>query len=173
MQGNSFTITGTVTDQSSGAVAYTAKYGTSVAAVSDDSQEAYMGYLYMQQPKPSSTTGVPVTINVIDPNGNLINLGEATSDAIGFYSFQVNPDILAAGSGTYTVIANFAGSTSYGSSNAESAFTLNTAPTIEPTAAPQTNLATTADLLMYLAIGVIAIIIAIAIATVLLLRKRP
>ncbi len=171
-QGNGFTITGTVTDQSSGAVAYTAKYGDSVAAVSDDSQEGYMGYLYMQQSKPSNTTGVPVTINAVDPNGNLITLGETTSDATGFYSFQVNPDMLTAGPGTYTVIAKFAGSNSYGSSSSESAFTLNAAaptPTLQPaTAAPPTD--------MYvLGIGtaiIITIIIGFAV-TILILRKRP
>jgi len=171
-QGNSFTITGTVTDQSSGAVAYTAKYGNSVAAVSDDSQEGYMGYLYMQQLKPSNTTGVSVTINAIDPNGNLINLGETTSDATCFYSFQVNPDMLTAGPGTYTVMASFAGTNSYGSSSAESAFTINAAaPTTSPY--PVANLPPTE---MYFALSTVAIIIAIAIVgavVVLMLRKRP
>ncbi len=131
-----------------------------------------MGYLYMQQPKPSNATGVPVTIYVKDPNGNFINLGEATSDATGFYSFQVNPDMIAAGPGTYTVIANFAGFTSYGSSIAESAFTLNSvAPT--PTAAPATP---QQPIEMYFISGIAAIIIAIVIGfaiTILVLRKRP
>jgi hypothetical protein len=35
--------------------------------------------------------------------------------------------MLTAGTGTYTVMANFAGSNSYGSSSAESAFTINSA----------------------------------------------
>jgi hypothetical protein len=174
-EGNSFTITGTVTDQSAGALDFASKYGlmSGVAAVSDASQEDYMMYLYEQQPKPTNAIGVQVALNAIDPNGNLINLGAATTDVNGFYYFQVDPNMVQAGAGTYQVIATFAGSDSYGSSSAESAFTLNAAPTVEPTAAPQTNLATAADLLMYLAVGVIAIIIAIAIATVLLLRKRP
>jgi hypothetical protein len=172
IQGNSFTITGTVTDQSPGALAYTEKYGNTVAAVSDDSQEALMGYLYMQQSKPTNATGVPVTLFLHDPNGNLINLGETTSDATGFYSVQVNPDMLSAGPGTYTVIASFTGSHSYGSSTAESAFTLNSAvPT--PTAAPEIA---QQPIEMYVIGGVTAIIIAIAIGfviTILVLRKRP
>ena len=112
-------------------------------------------------------------IDALDPNGNIINLGTATSDANGFYSFQVNPDMLTAGAGTYQVIATFAGSNSYGSSNAESAFTLNSAATVVPTAVSQSNLVSTTDLMTYLAVGVIAIIIAIAIVGILILRKRP
>jgi hypothetical protein len=175
LEGNSFTITGTVTDQSPGAVAYAAKYGlvNGLAAVSDDSQEGFMEYIYMQQVKPTSTTGVPVTINVIDPNDNSVTLGETTSDASGFYSFQVNPDMLTAGAGTYTVIASFAGSGSYGSSSAESAFTINSSPT--STTAPTSGSTQQPTEMYILAVG-IAIIIAIAIVGAILLsaiRKRP
>jgi hypothetical protein len=70
-------------------------------------------------------------------------------------------------------MANFAGSYSYGSSSEESAYTLNSAATVLPTATPQADLATTTDLMMYIVVGVIAIIIAITIATILMLRKRP
>ena len=175
LEGNSFTITGTVTDHSPSALVYTDKYGLSIGvpAVSDNDQEAFMEYLYQQQAKPSNTTGVPVKIDAIDPNGNFINLGTTTTDSSGFYSFQVNPDMLSAGAGTYQVIASFAGSKSYGSSYSESAFTLNSAPTAAPTATTQPLAVTTTDLMTYMAAGVIAIIIAIAIVGVLILRKRP
>ncbi len=75
--GSSFTITGTVTDQSPGATAYAHKigYANGVPSVSDASQEALMEYIYLQQPKPSNATGVPVRIDVIDPNGNFVNIG--------------------------------------------------------------------------------------------------
>ncbi len=46
-------------------------------------QTAWMEYVYMQNPKPSDATGVPVSIDAIDPNGNLVHLGDATSDASG------------------------------------------------------------------------------------------
>jgi hypothetical protein len=131
-----------------------------------------MQHIYQQQVKPTNVKGVPVTIDALDPNGNIINLGTATSNANGFYSFQVNPDMLTAGAGTYQVIATFAGSNSYGSSNAESAFTLNSAAAVLPTAIPQSNLATTTDLMAYILAAAIAIIIAIAIVGALILRKR-
>ncbi len=173
--GSSFTITGSVTDQSPGALAVSTKMGygsNGVACVSDASQEAWMEYLYQQQVMPTNATGVPVTISAIDPNGNYINLGDVTSDTNGFYSLGVNTNMLSAGPGTYKVIAAFAGTNSYGSSYSESAFTVNSAPTVAPTATPQTNLATTADLMTYIIVAIVAIIIAIAIATILLLRKR-
>jgi hypothetical protein len=175
LQGNSFTMTGTVTDQSPSALVYTDKNGLAmgVPAVSDNDQEAYMEYLYQDQAKPTNATGVSVKIDVIDPNGNYINLGSTTTDSSGFYYFQVNPDMLSAGSGTYQVMASFAGSKSYGPSYSESAFTVNNAPTVAPTATAQPLAVTTTDLMTYMAAGVIAIIIAIAIVGILILRKRP
>jgi hypothetical protein len=173
--GSSFTITGTVTDQSPGALAYATKYGdvNGVACVSDANQEAWMEYLYEQQAMPTNITGVPVTLTAIDPNGNYINLGTATNDLNGVYGLQVNPTMLSAGPGLYKVIATFAGSNSYGSSYTDSFFTVNAAPTVAPTATPQSNLATAADLMTYIVAAAIAIIIAIAIVGFLILRKHP
>ena len=80
------------------------------------------------------------------------------------------PDI----EGMYTVIATFEGTNGYWPSYSETSFAVDPAsPTQAPTQPPQTNLATTTDLMMYMAIGVVAIIIAIAIVGLLLLRKRP
>jgi hypothetical protein len=174
-QGQGFTIQGTVMDVSAGASQPTIKanYPSGLPAISDTDQSAWMEYVYQQQPFPSNATGVPVSIDAIDPNGNLVHLGSTHSDSSGLYSFQVNPSMVSAGPGTYTVIATFEGSNSYWPSNSESSFTLNPAPTVAPTSAPQTNLATTTDIMTYMAAGVIAIIIAIAIVGILLLRKRP
>jgi hypothetical protein len=74
--------------------------------------------------------------------------------------------------GQYTITATFAGDDSYGSSRADTFATL-TLPTATATAtvAPL-NLATTSDLMSYIVVGVIAMIIAVAIATVLILRKH-
>ena len=113
-----------------------------------------------------------MSINAIDPNGNLINLSDVTSDASGHYNLGVNTDTLAAGTGTYTVFSTFAGSNFYGPSNAVSAFTVYSTPTT-PADEPQVIPATATDIVTYLAAATIAIIIAIAIVGILLLRKRP
>jgi hypothetical protein len=172
--GNSFTITGTVSDTSAGAKAIGSKFGftNGVPAVSEESQEAWMEYLYQQQIKPSNATGVPVSIDAIDPNGNFVHIGDATSDTNGFYNLAVDTNALGAAEGTYKVIATFAGSNSYGSSSSEAAFTVNSAPA-PPSPYPVTTLPPTE---MYIIAGVAAIIVAIAIGfvvTILILKKRP
>jgi outer membrane protein assembly factor BamB len=170
--GSSFVIHGTVTDASAGAkqTEMVARFPNGVPAVSEESMSGWMAYLYMQHPCPASVTGVPVSIDVLDSNGNYRNIGTATSDGSGTFAYTWTPDI----PGDFTVIATFAGSESYWPSNAEAHFTAAMpAPTAAPTAAPQSNLATTTDLLMYIAIAAIAIIIAIAIVGVLILRKHP
>ena len=166
------TISGTVIDISAGSKqeAQAANFPNGLPCVSDDSMTPWMEYVYMQQPCPTDVTGVPITLFVLDSNGNYRGIGTATSDASGLFSLTWTPDI----SGDYTVYAVFAGSESYYGSSAEAAFHASgAAPTAQPTAAPQTNLATTTDIMMYIAVGVIAIIIAIAIVGLLLLRKKP
>jgi hypothetical protein len=131
--GQSLVIQGTVTDISAGTKqsAIAARFPNGVAAVSDASQTAWMEYVYMQNPRPSDTIGVPVSITVIDPNNNVFDLGTATSDSSGHYSFQVTPSMTPV-PGTYTVIAAFGGSDSYWSSYAESTFVVDSAPVTPP-----------------------------------------
>ena len=102
--GNDVMIKGTVTDQSPGTQQSTQKanFPDGVPCVSDASMTDWMEYVYMQQPKPANTTGVPVTLSVIDANGNLRDIGTTTTDSHGFYSFQWTPDI----PGKYTVYRN-------------------------------------------------------------------
>jgi hypothetical protein len=173
--GSSFTITGTVTDESPGTknLAQRALYPNGVPAISDENQEEFMEYLYEQQIYPTDLKGVPVSLDVIDPNGNFVHLGDVTSDASGTFNLGVDTNTLSAGPGTYTVIASFAGSDSYGHSQAESAFTMYTTSTVTPTQAPQSVLATSTELMTYIVGSTVAIIIAIAIVGLLLLRKRP
>ena len=171
-----FTIMGTVTDQSPGTLGLSTKmsYGSNgIPAVSDTSQEGFMEYLYQQQAMPQNTTGVPVTISAIDPNGNTIDLGTATSDSNGFYKLAVNSNQLGAGPGAYQIIANFAGSNSYGGSHAESAFTINSPPAATPT--PTAAQSSVADMYFVPAIaGLFVLIIVVAIVLALLvLRKKP
>jgi outer membrane protein assembly factor BamB len=169
-QGSGLVIRGTVLDVSAGTQQSTVKadfpYG--VPAVSDASMSQWMEYVYMQKPEPTNATGVPVSIDVIDANGNYRNIGNTTSDASGTFSLQWTPDI----PGKYTVIATFAGSESYWPSYAETSFAVDpAAPTASPypvTVLPPTE--------MYFTISAVAIIIAIVIIgalIMLMLRKRP
>ena len=171
-KGSSVLIEGTVTDIAAGTKQkeQAARFPNGVPAVSNDSMSAWMEYVYMQKPRPTDATGVPITLNVVDANGNFRQICTTTSNADGFFSYNWKPDI----EGKYTVYASFEGSESFWPSHAVTAFAVDqAAPTPIPTAVSQTNLATTTDLAMYLAIGVIAIIIAIAVVGILLLRKRP
>ncbi len=170
MMGGSVIIEGTVMDVSPGTSSdnLALRFPSGVPAVSDASQGDWMLYVYKQFAKPSNATGVDVTFSVIDANGNFRDIGHTTSDANGYYSFSWMPDI----SGKYTVYANFAGSNSYWPSYAETSFAIDeSASTPAPTDAPS-NYATTSDLMMYIVGATIAIIIAIVVVGLLLLRKR-
>jgi outer membrane protein assembly factor BamB len=170
--GKSLVISGTVTDISAGTKQkeQAARFPQGVPAISDESQSAWMEYVYMQKPRPTDATGVPIVLSVVDANGNYREIGTTTSDADGFFAFNWKPDI----EGQYTVYASFGGSESYWPSHAVTAFAVDpAAATPAPTATPQTDIATNASLMTTMAIGVIAIIVAIAIVGLLLLRKRP
>jgi len=170
--GDSTIIRGSVIDTAAGTKQneQAARFPNGVAAVSDASMSDWMEYVYMQKPRPTNTTGVDVNVDVLDANGNFRNIGTATTDSNGFYSLDWKPDI----PGKYTVYVTFAGTNSYYGSYAESAFVVDEVAGTSPVPTQAlTGLATTNDLLTYLAVGVIAIIIAISIVGVLLLRKRP
>ncbi len=164
------TIRGAVIDKSAGTQqqAQVANFPNGVPAVSDESQTAWMEYVYMQQPMPTNTTGVSIIISVIDSNGNSRQIGSTTSDASGMFSLTWTPDI----TGPYTVIASFPGSESYYSSSAETSFYASEpAPTASPY--PQVSFPPTE---MYIAAAAVGIIIAVAIVGAVLLlaiKKRP
>jgi hypothetical protein len=130
---------------------------------------AFMAYAYMQMEKPTNTTGVPVTLSVLDSNGNYRQIGTTTSDADGYYTYNWTPDI----TGSYTVYASFGGSTSYWPSQAETSFAIDPAaatPTPSPVATQSV-----ADQYFVPAIAGIFVLIIIVLALVVLsmLRKRP
>ena len=64
-----------------------------VPVVSDASESAWMEYVYMQKPEPTNVIGVPVTLSVIDSNGNQRQIGTATTDASGTFALTWTPDI--------------------------------------------------------------------------------
>jgi len=157
--GTQMVIQGTVTDQTPGIL-----QGT--PAISDAWMTPWMEYKYMNQPMPTNAQGVPVSIDAIDPNGNFVHLGDATSDSTGNYGYAWAPPSIP---GTYKIVATFVGSNSYYSSSGETTAIVVDAPaaTVAPVQAVQSN----TDIYV---IGTgIAIIIAIAIVGLLILRKRP
>jgi len=167
--GSSVTITGTVTDQSpsgrhnvAGSLDFALK-GT--PAISDADMEAWMEYLFQQRPMPSNAKGVNVTLDAIDPNGNFIHIGTTTSDSASNFGLSWTPEV----PGTYQIIATFGGSAAYGPSYSTAYMTVGEAPPVvaEPQPAPAQP-----PLDMYILYATVAIIIAVAIVGLLLLRKK-
>ena len=178
-RGTPVMIKGTVTDQSEGAK------GT--AAISDESMSAWMEYLYMQQPKPTDAKGVQVKLTAIDPNGNTEDIGTATTDTNGNYGIMWTPPV----EGQYKIIATFAGTNSYGGSEATAylgvgsaaaspaptatptptaAPTVTPVPTASPSPAPQPEAGPSTD--MYIIAAAAAVIIAAVAAAAVFLRKH-
>jgi outer membrane protein assembly factor BamB len=164
--GHKVLVTGMVTDVSPGTAAYNreARFPNGVPAISDEDQEAWMEYVYMQQAKPANAKGVEVVISVLDSNGNTYDVGTVTSDVNGKFQLAFDPEI----TGEYTVYAKFAGSESYWGSSAETALFVEEAPVASPTPQPITLPPTET----YVAVGTGLIILAIAIVGILLIRKH-
>ena len=180
VHGNSVLIEGTVTDQSPG------QKGT--PAISDVSMGAWMEYLHMQKPIPTNATGVTATLTAIDPNGNTQEIGNATSDMYGNFGMPWTPPV----PGLYQIIANFAGTNSYGSSSASTYLTVGPAaatpaptstptstptaptatptPTASPSPAPQPEAGPSTD--MYIIAAAAVVIIAVVAVAAVILRKR-
>jgi hypothetical protein len=167
-QGAQVLIEGTILDQSP------SQPGT--PCVSADSMTTQMEYLHMQMPigglwGNATMTGVQVKLSAIDPNGNSIDIGTATTDPYhGTFSFAWTPNT----QGQYNVMATFMGSDAYGSSSAATGIVVGApASTAAPsTATPINNDAVNNTIIMSaIAVGV-AVIIAVAIATILILRKH-
>jgi outer membrane protein assembly factor BamB len=165
--GTPMVIRGTVTDISAGTQqdAVAMNFPNGLPAIADESMSDWMEYVYMQQPCPTNATGVEVTIDAVDPNGNFINIGTATSDAYGGFGYAwKTPDV----PGKYAIIATFAGSESYWTSFAETFAVVTETPAATPTPTPLVL----PPYETYTIGAAVAVIIAIAIAVVLLLRRH-
>jgi hypothetical protein len=168
--GTPITITGTVMDVCAGSKqdAVAANFPNGLPCVSDVSMSSFMEAVYQQQPMPANTTGVPVTIYVLDSNNNYRSIGTTTSNAMGVFGLTWTPDI----PGDFMVTAVFGGSQSYYGSSASAYFYASEAPaaTPQPTQAP----ASVAD--QYILPGIAGIIAAIAVVGIVLalimLRKK-
>jgi WD40 repeat protein len=164
--GKSLVISGTVTDISPGTEEYAlrARFPNGVPAVSDASMSEWMQYVYMQFPMPIDAKGVPITLSVLDSNGNYREIGTTTSDTNGFFKFKWTPNI----EGEYTVYASFAGSESYWSSYAETAMFVQEAPPATATPPPAAPMP---PFDMYIAIATVVIVIAIVLVGVWIKKK--
>jgi hypothetical protein len=167
--GEFVTITGTVTDDTptgrhnvNGELDFALK-GT--PAISDADMDAWMEYMFHQRPIPTNAKGVEVTLDAIDPNNNYVHIGTVTSDITGAYGFVWKPEV----PGTYQIIATFAGSGAYSGSFAQTYMGVGEAPTTP--AAPEYPQPID-NTMTILGVG-IAMIIAVAIVGLMLLRKRP
>jgi hypothetical protein len=161
-------ITGTVTDQSPGQTCLGIP-AAGTPAVSDDSMSPWMEYLYMQMPKPTNATGVPVTLSTVDPNGNYVVIGTTTTDVNGQFAYTYTPPV----PGTYAITASFGGSNSYFSSSGQThmSFDMPAAATVAPTTNQTASLA---DLyFLPMSIIIILAIVIIGAVIVMMLRKRP
>lgn len=162
--GTTVLLQGTILDQSPG------QPGT--PCVSEDSMTTYMEFLHMQKliPTDFTVTGVPIKLLAIDPDGNTSDLGTVTSDMSGKYQLAWTPTK----EGTYKITATFAGDNSYGSTWDETGLVVSEATAPTPTATNSLRMSDfTGQVAVYIAAGVIAIIIAIVIIGVVILRKRP
>jgi hypothetical protein len=167
--GTPILVKGMVTDVSPGTEEYalTARFPNGVPAVCDANMTDWMLYVYKQFARPADVIGVEVTLTVLDPNGNIYDVGTATSDASGLYSCVFTPEV----PGKYTITAAFAGSGAYYASFAETA--INVEEAVEATPPPTEPPASVAD--MYMIPSTIGIIVAVAIVGLLLvmmIRKR-
>ena len=168
-QGGTVVISGTVMDISAGTKQnqQATDFPNGVPCSSDASMTNWMGYIYQQKPLPTNFTGVDVAIIVLDSNNNYRQVGTATTDANGAFSYQWKPDI----TGKYTVIASFTGTNGYWPSSGEGSFAVDAAAaTPAPTAAPGQ---TTVDLYFIPAvIAIIVVIIIVGAIIMLMLRRR-
>lgn len=163
--GNTVLIQGTVLDQSPAQ--------PDTPCVSANSMSTEMEHLHMQYPIDGlnhnvTMTGVPVTITAIAQDGSVINLGTTTTNAYyGTFSLTWTPPK----TGNYTITTSFTSDDAYGSSSAATAITVGPAP--EQIQFPAQ--VTSPDYTMTIIGGVIAVIVAVAIAAgaiILMVRKR-
>jgi hypothetical protein len=171
--GESLIIQGTVTDISAGTKQDTIapRFPNGLPVVSDSSQTPWMEYVYMQNPKPTSVTGVSVTLTFINPNGNTRQDTVTTDGASGTFSYVPTSDMIPV-PGKYTVIASFDGTNAYWPSTSQSSFIIGSeaAATPAPTSAPTSPV----DLYFVPAVTAIIIILIVGIALIMImLRRRP
>jgi hypothetical protein len=156
-KGAAVLVEGTVMDMSPGA--------PNTPCVSDESQNQWMQYLYMNKPMPMNASGVVVHLEYIGPDGVRKDMTHVTSDLLGHYEYLWTPPA----EGTYKVTATLDPTDSYYMSIGETAVGVGPAAEhpVEPEAAPDYTM------LMYGLIGgIVAAIVIGVVSLVLIMRKR-
>jgi len=166
--GTSVIVEGTITDISPGTEEYTisARFPNGVPCVSEASESEWMKYVYMQFERPINATGVPITISVLDANGNYRNIGTTTSDSDGYFSYSWIPDI----EGKYTIYATFEGNAAYYASHAVTGIVVDPAAAT-PTAQPLQAESVADTYFLPVSAGLFVTIIVVAVLMVMMLRK--
>ena len=151
-------IRGTIMDVSPGTedMEIRLRFPNGVPAISDDYMSEWMLYVYKQHPKPM-VSGVKITIDAVDPNGNYVHLGTTVSDANGRFSFNFTPDK----DGQFYIYASFDGSASYYKTDAYTELVV--IPAAETSESPYA---------LYAFIVGIVIIIAIVFVGLIVLKKK-
>jgi len=168
--GESIIVKGSVLDRSPASQDYASQvlFPNGVPAVADEDMSEWMDYLYMQNAtllnNPPLPKGVTVRLSVVDPNNNCYEIGTTTSDSSGLYKLAWIPEI----EGEYTVYATFDGSESYWGSYSTTALIVSK-PAATATPEPQQAVP---DYTLAIIGSTIAIILAVAIVGLLILRKQ-
>jgi hypothetical protein len=169
VNGDSVLVEGTVTDQSpsgrhniNGGLDFSLK---DTPAISDESMDSWMEYMFHQRPMPQDAKGVPVKLETLDPNGNFYEIGNTTTDITGNYAVSFTPSV----PGMYTIIASFEGSAAYGSSVAQTYINVEEAPQASPTPTPPPPAMTDTDVIGF---GTALIIVVAVGFAIIILRKR-
>jgi len=124
-QGSSVVIRGTVMDISPGTTdpEIALRFPNGVPAMSDDSMDDWMCYVWNQFNWPIDPQGVDVFVIVQDPNGDYYS-ETVTTDVNGVFSMSWAPSIV----GDYKVTVMFEGTKSYYASKAATSFVVDAAP---------------------------------------------
>lgn len=131
-----------------------------------------MQYLHKQQPADGiwhneTIIGVPITLTALDSNGNVLNIGKATTNGyFGTFSLAWTPPH----EGTYEIMASFAADDSYGSSAAATSLSIGQAMQ-DKTDTVITNQPTVPVEGLY-AVAAAIVILGVILAAVLLFKKK-
>jgi hypothetical protein len=106
--GGKAVMQGTVIDVSAGTKQneHAGDFPKGVPCASDMGMKDWMGCVYQQRSFPTNFAGVPVSINALDPNGNYIHMGDASTNSYGLFHYTwATPNV----PGDYSVYASFPG----------------------------------------------------------------